>query len=56
MDGFASLGSPLTTMTQKNVKFKWSGTCELSFKELKKGLPHFGVDFTGRYLGLFRIL
>ena len=24
VDGFASIASPLTTLTQKNVKFEWS--------------------------------
>lgn len=27
--------SPLTKLTQKNVKFQWSEACEESFKKLK---------------------
>ena len=35
IDGFASLGSPLTTLTTKNVKFEWSEVCENIFQMLK---------------------
>ena len=35
MDGFASIASPLTTLTQKCMKFEWSEACERSFQMLK---------------------
>ena len=35
---FSKIAAPLTRLTQKNVKFVWSGTCESSFKELKECL------------------
>ena len=35
MDGFASIESPLTTLTQKCIKFEWSEACEKSFQMLK---------------------
>ena len=38
MDGFASISSPLTTWTQKNVKFEWSRACERIFQILKDRL------------------
>ena len=38
MDGFASIASPLTTLTQKNVKFELSQVCEKSFYVLKDKL------------------
>ena len=38
MDGFASIASPLTTLTQKSVKFEWSEACERSFQILKDRL------------------
>ena len=31
VDGFASIKSPLTTLTQKSKKFEWSKSCERSF-------------------------
>ena len=31
IDGFASIGSPLTTLTQNNKNFEWSKACEKSF-------------------------
>ena len=34
VDAFASIASPFTTLTQKNVKYKWSESCERSFKIL----------------------
>ncbi|XP_049410603.1 uncharacterized mitochondrial protein AtMg00860-like [Solanum stenotomum] len=36
--GFSSIASPLTTLTQKKVKFIWSNECEKSFQELKDRL------------------
>ena len=38
MDGFASIASPLIMLTQKNMKFEWSETCERSFQILKDRL------------------
>ncbi|XP_075076520.1 uncharacterized protein LOC142163162 [Nicotiana tabacum] len=38
VEGFSSISSPLTRLTQKKVKFQWSDTCEKSFEELKKRL------------------
>ena len=38
MEGFSSIASPLTKLTQKMVKFQWSDDCEKSFAELKAKL------------------
>ncbi|XP_070013395.1 uncharacterized mitochondrial protein AtMg00860-like [Nicotiana sylvestris] len=38
VEGFSSISSPLTRLTQKKVKFQWSDACEKSFEELKKRL------------------
>nr|XP_009771985.1 PREDICTED: uncharacterized protein LOC104222450 [Nicotiana sylvestris] len=38
IEGFSSISSPLTRLTQKKVKFQWSDACEKSFEELKKRL------------------
>uniref|UniRef100_A0A1S3ZNN4 Uncharacterized protein n=1 Tax=Nicotiana tabacum TaxID=4097 RepID=A0A1S3ZNN4_TOBAC len=38
VEGFSTLASPLTKLTQKPVKFKWSNVCEKSFRELKSRL------------------
>ncbi|KAH0738661.1 hypothetical protein KY290_037366 [Solanum tuberosum] len=38
VEGFSSIASPLTKLTQKAVKFQWSEACEKSFQELKKRL------------------
>ena len=35
---FSKIALPLTRLTQKGVKFKWSDDCECSFKELKNRL------------------
>ncbi|KAH0743109.1 hypothetical protein KY290_031102 [Solanum tuberosum] len=35
VEGFSSIASPLTKLTQKKVKFQWSDDCEKSFAELK---------------------
>ncbi|WMV08601.1 hypothetical protein MTR67_001986 [Solanum verrucosum] len=40
MEGFSSISSPLTKLTQKTVKFQWSEGCEKSFQELKKRLTN----------------
>ena len=38
MDSFASIASPLTTLTQKSKKFEWLEACERSFQILKDRL------------------
>ena len=38
VEGFSSIASPLTKLTQKKVKFQWSDDCEKSFTELKTRL------------------
>ena len=38
MDGFSSIVSRLTTLTQKSKKFEWSEACERSFQILKDRL------------------
>ncbi|XP_070005280.1 uncharacterized protein [Nicotiana sylvestris] len=38
VEGFSTLASPLTKLTQKAVKFQWSDACERSFQELKSRL------------------
>ncbi|WMV25682.1 hypothetical protein MTR67_019067 [Solanum verrucosum] len=38
VDGFSSISSSLTKLTQKTVKFQWPEACEKSFQKLKKRL------------------
>ena len=38
MDGFVSIAFPLTTFTQKNMKFEWSEECEGRLKNFKDRL------------------
>ena len=38
MDGFATIASPFTTLTQKSVKIEWSIACQRSFQFLKHWL------------------
>ena len=38
VDGFVSIASPLTTLTQKSKKFEWSEACEKVFELLKDRL------------------
>ena len=38
VDGLASITFPLTTITQKSVKFVWSETCKRSFQILKESI------------------
>ncbi|XP_070002215.1 uncharacterized protein [Nicotiana sylvestris] len=38
VEGFSTLASLLTKLTQKAVKFQWSDACERSFQELKSRL------------------
>ncbi|KAH0636244.1 hypothetical protein KY285_035987 [Solanum tuberosum] len=40
VEGFSSICSPLTALTQKKVKFVWSEACEKSFQELKDRLTY----------------
>ncbi|KAH0689091.1 hypothetical protein KY289_016449 [Solanum tuberosum] len=35
VEGFSSIASPLTKLTQKKVKFHWSDECEKTFSKLK---------------------
>ena len=35
VEGFSSIASPLTILTQKEVTFQWSDECEVSFHRLK---------------------
>ena len=34
VDGFASIASPLTSLTKKSTKFEWSEACDKSFQIL----------------------
>ncbi|WMV45102.1 hypothetical protein MTR67_038487, partial [Solanum verrucosum] len=38
VEGFSSIASTLTTLTQQKVKFLWLKACEKSFQELKDRL------------------
>ncbi|XP_070057925.1 uncharacterized protein, partial [Nicotiana tomentosiformis] len=38
VEGFSSIASTLTRLTQKGVPFRWSDECELSFQKLKTAL------------------
>ena len=38
IEGFSKIALPLTSLTQKGVKFEWSNDCERSFQELKNKL------------------
>lgn len=38
VEGFSSILSPLTKLTQKKVKFQWSDACEKGFQEFKTRL------------------
>ena len=44
-EGFSSISSPLTELTQIIAMFKWSEACEKSFQELKKRFT-IGLVFT----------
>ncbi|XP_070008291.1 uncharacterized protein, partial [Nicotiana sylvestris] len=35
VEGFSSIASPMTRLTQKGVQFRWSDECETSFQKLK---------------------
>ena len=38
IEGFSKIALPLTSLTQKGLKFEWSDDCERSFQELKNRL------------------
>lgn len=38
VEGFSSIASPLTRLTQKNLRFTWTDECESAFQELKQRL------------------
>ena len=35
IEGFSKIAKPMTSLTQKGVKFEWTEDCEKSFQELK---------------------
>ena len=43
MDGFATIASPFTTLTQKSVKFECTKACERNFQILKDRLTSTSV-------------
>ena len=43
MDGFSSIASPLTTLTQKSKMFEWSEACEKILQLLKDRLTSAAV-------------
>ena len=50
IQGFSSISSPLTKLTQKIVKFQWSETCEESSNEIEKEVDYYPhIDLTRRY-------
>jgi hypothetical protein len=38
--GFSNIGSPITTLQKKGVKFTWTSKCEEIFQELEYLLTH----------------
>jgi hypothetical protein len=38
IEGFTQLAAPLTRLTRKDIKFKWTNDCEENFQELKRRL------------------
>ena len=38
VEGFSRIATPMTKLTQKNVRFEWNEKCEDSFQELKRRL------------------
>ena len=38
VDGFLSIGSPLTALTQMKINFKWSKACKKAFQVFKDKL------------------
>ena len=37
IEGFSTIGSPLTKLARKEVRFVWLEECEASFRELRRG-------------------
>ncbi|MDE0547701.1 ribonuclease H family protein, partial [Microbacterium sp. C7(2022)] len=68
VNGFSSIASPLTKLTQKKAKFVWTDECEKSFQTLKdklmstpilalpKGLEGFVVYCDASRIGLGCVL
>jgi hypothetical protein len=38
IEGFSKITKPMTELFEKDKKFKWTPTCEVSFQELKERL------------------
>ena len=38
VEGFSRIAAPLTQLTHKDAKFRWTEECEKSFQELKQRL------------------
>ncbi|WMV45864.1 hypothetical protein MTR67_039249 [Solanum verrucosum] len=53
VEGFSSIASPLTTFTQKKIKFLWLEACEKSFQELKDRLTSTPILALSREFGWF---
>ncbi|CAA0837976.1 cysteine-rich RLK (RECEPTOR-like protein kinase) 8, partial [Striga hermonthica] len=47
IEGFSKIALPLSLLTRKSVKFKWTDRCESSFQELKKRLTSAPLVPTG---------
>ena len=53
IEDFSRLATPMTRLTQKEVKFDWDDRCEEAFQELKRRLttaPILIVSDRGRYI------
>ena len=54
LQDFSRISAPLTKLTRKGVKFKWSDQCEMSFQELKNRLTSAPIlalpDDSGEYV------
>ena len=54
LEGFSSIGAPLTALRNKKAKFEWKDTCEKRFQDLKDRLtsalvltlPNCGENYT----------
>jgi len=50
IQGYSSIAAPMTALTRKGIKFKWSEACEKAFQCLKKAftsapiLKYFDLD------------
>ena len=57
VEGFSSIASPLTRLTQKEVTFQWSDECEVSFQKLKTLLTNwFDFDPTRGGRGFYIVM